>query len=186
MINNLSGEVWKDFTKSIWGKNKIYKISNFGRVIDYSKDPNGKLLKPYKLGGYEIFSPQKKDGETDLIYVHRAVAQLFLEQDNERTMVIHLNYQKDDNLADNLRFVNKTERFEHNYRNPKVIESKRKAFENPKHSKLSSGKVRMIKRKIFDPNCKTRMRLIAKQFGFSEMQLYRIKSGENWGHIENY
>jgi hypothetical protein len=35
-----------------------------------------------------------------------------------------------------------------------------------------------------DPNRKTRLKLIAKQFGISEMQLYRIKSGENWGHIK--
>ena len=78
------------------------------------------------------------------------------------------------------------ERFQHNNKNPNVIESKRKALENPKYAKLSGGKVRMIKRKIFDPNRKTRMRLIAKQFGVSKMQLYRIKSGENWGHIEDY
>ena len=186
MINNLRGEVWKDFTKSIWKKTKIYKISNFGRVIDYSKDPNGKLMKPNKLGGYEMFSLQKKDGKTDLIYIHRAVAHLFLKCDDERTTVIHLNYQKDDNHVDNLKLVNKTERFQHNNKNPRVIASKRKAEENPKYAKLSGGKVRMIKRKIFDPNRKTRMRLIAKQFGISEMQLYRIKSGENWGHIENY
>jgi hypothetical protein len=28
------------------------------------------------------------------------------------------------------------------------------------------------------------VRLIAKQFGISETQLYRIKSGENWSHIK--
>ena len=26
--------------------------------------------------------------------------------------------------------------------------------------------------------------MIAKQFGISEMQLYRIKSGENWGNVK--
>jgi len=39
------------------------------------------------------------------------------------------------------------------------------------------------KRKLLDPKRKTRMKIMAKQFGVSEMQLYRIKSGENWGHI---
>jgi hypothetical protein len=41
----------------------------------------------------------------------------------------------------------------------------------------------MIKRKLSDPKRKTRMKMIAKQFGISEMQLYRIKTGENWGHV---
>ncbi|MFT7352689.1 MAG: hypothetical protein ACI9XR_002476 [Flavobacterium sp.] len=27
------------------------------------------------------------------------------------------------------------------------------------------------------------MKMIAKQFGVSEMQIARIRSGENWGHI---
>jgi hypothetical protein len=30
------------------------------------------------------------------------------------------------------------------------------------------------------------MKMIAKQFGVSEMQLYRIKSGENWGWVSEY
>jgi hypothetical protein len=28
------------------------------------------------------------------------------------------------------------------------------------------------------------MKQIAEHFGISEMQLYRIKSGENWGHVK--
>ena len=69
---------------------------------------------------------------------------------------------------------------EHHKKNPELI--KRKG--TIKYSKLTEGRVRLRKKKIFDPNRKTRMRLIAKQFGISEMQLYRIKSGENWGHVK--
>ena len=50
--------------------------------------------------------------------------------------------------------------------------------------KLTSTDLIRIKKMIQDPNRKTRMKLIAKQFGISEMQLYRIKSGENWSHIK--
>ena len=49
--------------------------------------------------------------------------------------------------------------------------------------KLDSTQVMRIKRMIFDPQRKTRMRIIAKQFGISEMQLYRIKTGENWASV---
>ena len=186
MTKTLKREIWKDFTKLIWKKHKVFRISNQGRVVINSGDSKGKLMKLYRLNGYEVFSMQKKDGKSDLIYVHRAVAELFLEQDESRPFVIHLNFIKDDNCSDNLKYVNKDERFAHNQLNPAVIESKIRARENPKYSKLSSAKVRMIKRKLFDPNRKTRMRLIAKQFGISEMQVYRIKSGENWGHIKDY
>ncbi|MAP54225.1 HNH endonuclease [Altibacter sp.] len=183
MLINLKNEVWKDYIKPFWRPNEIYKISNHGRVLKFKFDPDGKLLKPYVLGGYEVFSVMKKSGKTDLVYVHRAVAALFLEEE-EKPYVIHKDYDKRNNLPSNLAYVDKMELAAHNKKNPLVIKAKKKAQLNPKYSKLSPGKVRMIKRKIFDPNRKTRMRLIAKQFGISEMQLYRIKSGENWGHID--
>jgi DNA-binding Xre family transcriptional regulator len=41
-----------------------------------------------------------------------------------------------------------------------------------------------LKKLISDPNRKTRLKMLAKQFGISEMQVSRIKSGENWGHIK--
>jgi hypothetical protein len=186
MINSFRNEVWKDFTRPIWHKEKKFKVSNFGRVITYEKDPEGQLKKLYILSGYYTFSCKKKDGKTDLIYVHRTVAELFHEHDETRPYVIHKNFDKIDNKVENLKYVNKKELFAHNMDNPAVIKAKNAAKLNPKYSKLSAPKVRMIKRKIFDPNRKTRMRLIAKQFGISEMQLYRIKSGENWGHIVDY
>jgi len=42
--------------------------------------------------------------------------------------------------------------------------------------------VRLIRKKINEG--KTRMKMIAKQFKISEMQLYRIKVGENWGWVK--
>ena len=51
------------------------------------------------------------------------------------------------------------------------------------YTKLTETQVKLIKRKINDPNRKTRMKIIAKRYGVSVMQLYRIKSGENWGSV---
>ncbi|PKA82814.1 NUMOD4 motif-containing protein [Ulvibacter sp. MAR_2010_11] len=184
MLINLKNEIWKDFKKTSWRDNEIYKVSNYGRVLKYKFDPEGEMIKPYVLGGYEVFSVTKKTGKTDLIYIHRAVAHLFLENPLDKPYVIHTDFDKINNHFSNLDYATKEELVAHNKTNPEVIKARKKARLNPNYSKLSAGKVRMIKRKIFDPNRKTRMRLIAKQFGISEMQLYRIKSGENWGHIE--
>jgi DNA invertase Pin-like site-specific DNA recombinase len=51
-------------------------------------------------------------------------------------------------------------------------------------AKLTSTAVIRTKKLILNPYQKTRLKIIAKQFGISEMQLYRIKTGENWGHIQ--
>ena len=186
MIINLKNEVWKDYSKDIWRDNEIYKISNHGRVLSYKVSSKGEFKKLYTLSKYSVFTCPKKNGKSDLVYIHRAVATLFLEQDESRPFVIHKNYDKKDNHYSNLHWTSRSELTAHNLKNPTVIAAKLKYKQNPKYSKLSPAKVKMIKRKIFDPNRKTRMRLIAKQFGVSEMQLYRIKSGENWGHIKDY
>ena len=51
-------------------------------------------------------------------------------------------------------------------------------------AKLTETQVIRLKKKLFDPNRRTRLKILAKQFGVSEMQLHRIKTGENWGHIK--
>ncbi|MCT8339494.1 NUMOD4 motif-containing HNH endonuclease [Flavobacteriaceae bacterium TK19130] len=184
MIINLKGEVWKSLSKPTWRSNEVYEISNYGRVKRYKYDPEGELLNPYTLSGYEVFSTIKENGKTDLIYIHRSVAELFLEPQEDKPYVIHKDFDKKNNKVENLMYVDRKELTEHNKKNPAVIAAKKKALKNPKYSKLTAGRVKLIKQKIFDPNRKTRMRMIAKQFGISEMQLYRIKSGENWGHVD--
>jgi len=42
----------------------------------------------------------------------------------------------------------------------------------------------VIKKLLANPKQTTRLKMIAKQFGVSEMQIRRIKSGENWGYIK--
>jgi DNA-binding Xre family transcriptional regulator len=50
--------------------------------------------------------------------------------------------------------------------------------------KLTSTQVIHIKKRLQDPKRKTRIKMLAKQFGVSEMQINRIRTGENWGHIK--
>jgi predicted DNA binding protein len=83
--------------------------------------------------------------------------------------------------------VTREESIQFKKESPAVKEAMRKLVElNKKRdgAKLTESKVRLLKKKIFDPNRKTRLKMLAKQFGISEMQLYRIKSGENWGHVK--
>jgi hypothetical protein len=73
----------------------------------------------------------------------------------------------------------KSEKELHQFKNPVFIESKK----NKKTSyKLTEGKVKIIKKQL--KNNRTRITMIAKRFGVSDMQIHRIKTGENWGHVE--
>jgi DNA-directed RNA polymerase specialized sigma subunit len=50
--------------------------------------------------------------------------------------------------------------------------------------KLTDVMVKKIKQMMDDKKRTKTMKNIAAHFGISEMQLYRIKSGENWSHVK--
>lgn len=182
MIRNYYNEEWKDvvFDDKIAEFEK-YKISNYGRVIK-CRGYDEVLVKESFINGYQTLPlKQKVNKKSTSRYIHKLVAQHFLEK-GDGIYVIHLNYDKKDNKVENLKWATKKEKETHQFSNPEYINRPKKRT----YSKLTEAKVRLIKRKIHDPNRRTRMKMIAKQFGISEMQLYRIKSGENWGSVTDY
>lgn len=183
MIRNFPNEKWKKivFDNKISEKEN-YKISNYGRVINYNfTEPF--LKKETYINGYAGLSLKlKSTGKHTKRYVHKLVAQHFLSQKEDEIYVIHLDYDKTNNNVNNLKWATKKEKEVHQFSNPTYKNTRRK----PTFQKLTETKVKLIKRKLNDPNRRTRLKMIAKQFGISEMQLYRIKIGENWGYVTEY
>ncbi len=179
-------EEWKKIDLNESALRFNYAISNFGRIISFTDNiANGKLLRGGTLGGYSTFVC-RPFGKSKTFYVHKLVATYFLDKaSDEQEYVIHVDYNKKNNHQDNLQWSTKREMEIHQQSSPHVLRSReeRKKLPPARGHKLTSTEVIRIKKKIFDPNRKTRMKIIAKQFGISEMQLYRIKSGENWAHI---
>jgi hypothetical protein len=180
MIRNYWNEKWKtiEFDDNISEK-EIFKISNYGRIIN-CKHEKEFLVKKYFINGYQSLPVKKQNRKQTSRYVHKLVAEHFLEK-NDGEFVIHLNYDKKDNQVENLKWATKREKELHQFSNPEYKNIIRKI---PYTAKLTETKVKLIKRKINDPNRRTRMKMIAKQFGISEMQLYRIKTGENWSSVK--
>ncbi len=187
MIKSFWNEEWKDLNFEKGALRKKYAISNYGRIVSYiDKLENGTLVRGGTLRGYKTL-PVRPFGKSKTFYVHKLVAEYFLKkEDDDHKYVIHLDYNKENNFIENLKWANKDEMFAHQQKNPVVLEAreKQKGRKTVKGHKLTATQVIRLKKKILDPNRKTRLKLIAKQFGISEMQLYRIKSGENWGHIK--
>ena len=182
MIRNYWNEAWKKviFDDGI-AENEKFKISNYGRIINCKGEKEFLVTKSFINGYQNLPLKQKRNGKSTSRYVHKLVAEHFLER-KDGLYVIHLNYDKTDNRLENLKWATKREKEIHQFSNPEYLNKPRKRT----YSKLTETKVKLIKRKINDPNRRTRMKMIAKQFGISEMQLYRIKTGENWSSVTEY
>ena len=182
MIRSLFNEEWKIivFDDKVSQKEK-FKVSNYGRIINFKNEAKPYIKKESFTNGYVSISVrQEVNGKTTGRYVHKLVAQHFLERINEeQVFVIHLNFDKTDNRIKNLKWATKREKELHQFKNPVFVES----IKNKKTNyKLSEGKVKIIKKQL--KNKKNRITMIAKRFGVSDMQIHRIKSGENWSKVK--
>lgn len=182
-IKNYRDEEWKDLTLENLSERSKYKISNYGRVISYYYKKEGQLLKLASVHGYKSLSIKDKDGRKLYLYMHRLVAKYFLDEPKEdQNIVIHLDNNRHNNYYRNLKWANQSEQYHHNLKvNPRAKKLQPKG--DRAWSKLTEAEVKIIKRKMNDPKRKTKMKVLARQFGVSEMQLSRIKSGENWGKV---
>lgn len=187
-FKNYPDEKW-EFLEPIDGLRYSYAISNYGRIMN---SVTGKLIKPGKVEGYHTFKWKTKAKTGKLQYrsimMHNLVADKFIKKPSDsHSYVIHLDRNKANNHFKNLKWVNREEMLAFRKESPAIKESIRKLAESNRlrdSAKLTLMQATLLKKKIFDPNRKTRYKMLAKQFGISEMQLYRIKKGECWGHIK--
>ncbi|MEJ5264422.1 MAG: NUMOD4 domain-containing protein [Bacteroidales bacterium] len=168
-------EVWKIIPYT----DHKYEVSNFGRVKSYCQDQEkGKLLKPSKIGGFYVVSLKVK-GKSRHFLVHKLVAEAFVSKENDSDeVVIHLDWDKTNNYYKNLKWVSKNECYQRMHK--KLQEDRKKKGKVVTYSKLKAEEVALIKSMLARG---VKQKLIAKMFCVSEMQITRIKKGENWKEI---
>lgn len=175
-------ETWKDYREDNWEEGYYVGLSTYGRVKSYVTNPEGAIINGGNINGYTTINVKLANGKRRNFYLHKLLANAFLEQKEEETAVIHLNHEKTDNRISNLKWVTHKERYAHQKTSP--LDIKRRTSGERHYTKLTYAEAKILKKKLLDPNRRTRLKVLAKQFGVSEMQLHRIKTGENWGSLE--
>jgi len=111
---------------------------------------------------------------------HRLVAAYFLKKPSaNHTIVAHLDYDKLNNRANNLKWMTPGENYEHQKGSPYVISEKKKR--KSRGIKLTVTKVMLMKKLI---NQGKPMKQLVKLFKVTDTQILRIKRGENWADIK--
>lgn len=116
-------EIWKN----IQDYEGIYECSSLGRirsldryVLDSKRQiyffVKGCELKPRKnKNGYLQVSLNKK-GKRKMVYVHRIIAETFLEKIKDKNTINHIDGDKNNNCVDNLEWCTYSENNKHSYK----------------------------------------------------------------------
>lgn len=131
-----------------------------------------------------------KERKTRAVYfgklIHKLVAEYFLPTPKQGQIIVaHLDHDKLNNQATNLKWMTRAEHNEHQQNSPYVqaalAQRKTKHYtKQPKHFKLTTTKVMLIKKML--NNGKT-LKSLAKQFKVTDVQISRIRRGENWADV---
>ena len=136
-------EMWKD----VKGYEGIYQVSNLGRVKVLADETrrthrNEHILSQSNNRGYKLVA-LCKNGEMKSFQVHRLVATAFIDNPNNKPCVDHINTVKNDNRADNLRWVTPKENDANELSRLHKSISKR-GYKNPNYKKDMSKRIRKL------------------------------------------
>jgi hypothetical protein len=186
MIKKLSKEVWKPLIFRGWKQLRYrYAVSSYGRIASYKKDIlDGKLLNGSLTTGYRTLNLHRP-GNKGTLYIHREMAKIFLKRPSlKHKYVIHVNHDKLDNNIKNLKWATLETMIAHQQKSPAKIAYKKVQANRTVGLKLNANQVKKIKEILKDKKRSITIKRLAKKYNVSEMTIYRIKSGENWGRIK--
>ena len=116
---------------------------------------------------------------------HRLVADYFLKKPAAgQTIVSHLDHNKLNNRANNLKWMTVQENSAHQQLSPHVIAEKKQRPLNKDESraaKLTVTKVMLLKKLLRQEKP---IKQLVRQFKVTDTQILRIKRGENWANIK--
>lgn len=162
-----------------------YAVSSTGRIASYKTNvlEDGKVLSGSLTTGYRTLNLHRP-GNKGTLYIHREMARLFLPKPSTaQKFVIHRNHNKLDNSVKNLRWATLDQMIAHQQASPAKIAYKEKQANKTEGLKLAASQVRKIKSILQNKKRNITIKQLAKNYGVSEMTMYRIKSGENWKRI---
>ena len=101
-------ELWRE-----WPQDPRIMVSNMGYVVSYKRGEPYPLKVHHSNSGYQMVSAGHRGYPQ---YVHRMVAETWIDNPNHYRDVNHINGDKDDNSVENLEWVTHSQNIRHAFR----------------------------------------------------------------------
>lgn len=174
-------EVWK----TIPGNREIYLISNTGNVKTADRiGARGRFIKGRVLSTHKNSSGYNRvamnlDGKFKEYFIHRIVAQLFVDNPNNKSFVNHIDGNKTNNRSDNLEWCTRSENEQHAWKIGLKTNHTPKGEKHSQH-KLTQAQVDYI-RSVHTPyDKKFGSKPLAAKFNVSAQTITNIVHNWNW------
>lgn len=179
-------EVWKQIAFKGKKPTVRYAVSNHGRfgVMDKKGNVEVRTFKPQD-GGFRF--NYKLDGKSKALFIYREVAKFFVNKPSAKhTMIIRKDHNYLNDHPDNLKWATPEEHKYHVTNSPAALLARKKRPITVSHTAriFDEKSIIAVKKLIWDPKRKLTFKQIAEKYNVSEMQIYRIKSGELWFHVK--
>jgi hypothetical protein len=182
-------------TEELWflypGHEDRYEITRSGRVRSLRRYVNspaaggsrqicGKELTLALVKGYPVLQP-KIGGVRKTLYVHRAIAILFVPNPEGKPEVNHIDGNRQNCAPENLEWVTHQENMRHAYDTGLLRKPVSGPGSQSPAAKLTDSEVAWIKRRLIEG---ARQADIARERGVSKGTIGFIARGVTWAHIE--
>ena len=177
-LRKIDDEIWREVPNC-----KVrYQVSNYGRMKSFAYDKkNGKILTCGIIHGFKLAQLSTNSGARK-VYLHKLVAEMWLPKPSEKhTIVTHLDGNLLNNQISNLEWHTPESLIVQHRKLEKEKYPNGKARRAVRNGKLTETDVMLLKSMLERGVVQAK---IAKLFRISEMQVTRIKRGENWGHVQ--
>lgn len=179
-------EIWKN----VPGMEGLYQVSNFGRIKSLARtiqrNNKGTLhTKEHFVKGSKdtkgyLQLDAKIDGKRVLKFIHRIVAEAFLDNTENLEQVNHKDGNKLNNCVENLEWVTCKDNIHHAWNNG--LNRPQKGEKHANH-KLTEEQVAFIKEHYKKGNKEFGASALAKRFNVTKTPIVLIVKGKAWKHI---
>lgn len=168
------------FIEEIW-KNYIYNydVSNLGRL---KNSKTGNILKVRPINNHDYLGTVVTLGSKKyikMIIVHRAVAEMFIPNPENKPEVNHIDGNKTNNCVSNLEWTTRKENINHAI----IAGLVNHKGENNSQAKLSSESVKYIREHYIPYDKNFSLNALAKKFGVTKQAIIDVVHYRSWKNV---